>query len=159
MADLASRPRLVASIVACASFMQNLDSTIVATSLPQIAVSFHTSPILLSVAITAYILSLAVFIPVSGWLADRFGESVIFRSAILIFVVGSILCGMSNNVAELAAARVIQGIGGAMMVPVGRLVILRSVPRSEYIRALAFLQIPAQIGPLLGPPIGGFITT
>jgi EmrB/QacA subfamily drug resistance transporter len=159
MAELASRPRLVASIVACASFMQNLDSTIVATSLPQIALSFHTSPILLSVAITAYILSLAVFIPISGWLADRFGESVIFRIAILIFVVGSILCGISNNVAELAASRILQGIGGAMMVPVGRLVVLRSVPKADYVRALSMLQIPAQIGPLLGPPVGGFITT
>jgi EmrB/QacA subfamily drug resistance transporter len=154
-----SRPRLVASIVACASFMQGLDGTIVATSLPQMATTFHTSAVQLSVAITAYILSLAVFIPISGWLADRFGESMVFRLAILVFVVGSVLCGISGNAVELGLARFLQGIGGAMMVPVGRLVVLRSVEKSDYVAAMAFLQIPAQAGPLLGPPLGGFITT
>ena len=159
MSERVIRPTLIACIVACANFMQNLDSTIVATALPQISVTFHTSPILLSVAITAYILGLAIFIPISGWMADRFGESAVFRAAILVFVVGSVLCGISGNVAELGAARLLQGIGGAMMVPVGRLVVLRMVPKAEYVKALAFMQIPAQIGPLLGPPVGGFITT
>ena len=113
----------------------------------------------LSVAVTAYLLSLAVFIPVSGWAADRFGGRTVFRAAIALFTLGSILCGLSDNVIELTAARVLQGLGGAMMVPVGRLVLFRSVEKSQLVRTMAYLQVPAQLGPVLGPPIGGFITT
>ena len=110
-------------------------------------------------AVTAYLLSLAVFVPVSGWAADRFGGRTIFRAAIALFTLGSILCGLCGNVVELTAARVLQGLGGAMMVPVGRLVLFRSVEKAALIGTMAYLQVPAQLGPVLGPPIGGFITT
>ncbi|HLI22337.1 MAG TPA: MFS transporter [Stellaceae bacterium] len=154
-----SRTMIVPLIVASALFMENLDSTIIATALPQMAVSFGTTPIHLSVAITAYVLSLAIFIPVSGWFADRFGAKTVFRTAITVFTIGSVLCGFCNDVAELAAARVLQGMGGAMMVPVGRLIMFRSIPKAEFVTAMAYLTVPAMIGPTLGPPVGGFITT
>ena len=154
-----SKSSLIALIVACAMFMQNLDSTIVATAIPQIANSFGVSPTNLSGAITSYILSLAVFIPISGWVADRFGARIVFQSAIVVFTLGSALCGLSHSVLELTSARILQGIGGAMLVPVGRLVLLKSVEKSELVRAMAVLAIPAQIGPVLGPPVGGLITT
>jgi len=153
------RSMIVPLIVATALFMENLDSTVITTALPQMAISFDTTPIHLSVGITAYVLSLAIFIPVSGWFADRFGAKTVFRTAITVFTFGSVLCGLCNNVAELAAARVLQGMGGAMMVPVGRLIMFRSVAKSEFVTAMAYLTIPAMIGPTLGPPIGGFITT
>lgn len=153
-----SRPMVVPLIVASALFMENLDGTIITTALPQMAESFGTTPIHLSVGITSYVLSLAVFIPVSGWVADRFGARTVFCNAIAVFTLGSILCGFCNSVAELAAARVLQGLGGAMMVPVGRLVMFRSVERSEFVTAMAYLTVPALIGPILGPPVGGFIT-
>jgi EmrB/QacA subfamily drug resistance transporter len=154
-----SRPMIVALIVACALFMENLDGTIITTALPAMARSFGDSAVHLSLGVTAYMLSLAVFIPASGWAADRYGSRTIFRAAIAVFMLGSIFCGFSNNLAELASARVLQGIGGAMMVPVGRLVLLRSVEKSEIVRAMAYLTTPAMVGPLLGPPVGGFITT
>jgi len=150
---------LVSLVVAFAYFMYLLDSTIVATAAPQIALSFGVSPVRLSIAIVAYVLSLAVFIPLSGWVADRFGASVVFRAAIAIFTLGSICCGLSENLLELGLSRVLQGIGGAMVIPVGRLLVLTSVKRSEFIKALAMLGLMAQIGPMLGPPVGGFITT
>ncbi len=150
---------VVPLIVACALFMENLDGTVITTALPAMAVSFDASPIALSLGITAYMLSLAVFIPVSGWVADRFGARTVFRLAIAVFLAGSILCGLSNGVLEFAAARIFQGIGGAMMVPVGRLVMIRSVEKTELVRAMAYLTVPALIGPVLGPPVGGFITT
>jgi EmrB/QacA subfamily drug resistance transporter len=153
------RAMIVPLIVATALFMENLDSTIITTALPQMAVTFDTTPIHLSVGITAYVLSLAIFIPVSGWFADKFGAKTVFRTAITVFTIGSVLCGFCNNVAELAAARVLQGMGGAMMVPVGRLIMFRSVAKSEFVTAMAYLTIPAMIGPTLGPPVGGFITT
>lgn len=146
-------------IVACALFMENMDSTVLATSLPAIAVDLHKDPIALKLALTSYLLSLAIFIPASGWAADRFGARTVFRSAIVVFTVGSILCGLSSTLQGFVAARMFQGLGGAMMVPVGRLVLLRSVPREEVVGALAYLTIPALIGPILGPPLGGFITT
>jgi MFS family permease len=139
--------------------MQQIDSTVITTALPQMAISLHTDPVRLSVAITAYLLSLAVFVPLSGWAADRFGGRTIFRAAIALFTLGSILCGLSGNLIELTAARVLQGLGGAMMVPVGRLVLFRSVKKAQLIGTMAYLQVPAQLGPVLGPPIGGFITT
>lgn len=154
-----SRTMIVPLIVASALFMENLDGTVITTALPQMADSFGTTPIHLSVGITSYVLSLAVFIPVSGWVADRFGARTIFRSAIAVFTLGSVLCGLCNNVAELTAARVLQGMGGAMMVPVGRLVMFRSIERSEFVTAMAYLTVPAMVGPILGPPVGGFITT
>jgi EmrB/QacA subfamily drug resistance transporter len=154
-----SKPKIVAMIVGSAIIMQQIDSTVVTTALPQMAISLHSDPIRLSVAVTAYLLSLAVFVPVSGWAADRFGGRTIFRAAIALFTLGSILCGLSGNIVELTAARVLQGLGGAMMVPVGRLVLFRSVEKTALIATMAYLQVPAQLGPVLGPPIGGFITT
>ena len=150
---------LVPLVVACALFMENMDSTVIATSLPAIAADLHQDPITLKLAMTSYLISLAVFIPASGWAADRFGARPIFRGAIVVFVLGSILCGLSDSLASFVASRVVQGLGGAMMVPVGRLVLLRSVPREELVTALAYLTVPALLGPILGPPLGGFITT
>ena len=153
------KPKLVAMIVASAIVMQQFDSTVITTALPQMAISLHTDPLRLSVAVTAYLLSLAVFVPVSGWAADRFGGRTVFRIAIALFTIGSIFCGFAGNIVELTAARVLQGFGGAMMVPVGRLVLFRSVEKTALIAVMAYLQVPAQLGPVLGPPIGGFITT
>jgi EmrB/QacA subfamily drug resistance transporter len=150
---------LVPLIVACALFMENLDATVISTALPAIALDLHQSPIQLKLALTCYLLTLAVFIPASGWFADRFGTRIVFRMAILVFALGSALCGFANSIQFLVAARALQGVGGAMMVPVGRLVILRTIPRSEFVGALAWLTIPALVGPVLGPPVGGFITT
>ena len=138
--------------------MENMDSTVIATSLPAMARSLGTDPIVLKLAFTTYLLSLTVFIPISGWMADRFGSRHVFRVAIAIFTVGSLACGMANSLGGLVAARALQGIGGAMMVPVGRIILLRTVPKSELVDALAWLTIPALIGPLVGPPVGGFIT-
>ncbi|WP_035715127.1 MFS transporter [Azorhizobium doebereinerae] len=150
---------LIPLIVACALFMEQVDSTVISTSLPAIAASLHDDPVALKLALTSYLLSLAVFIPASGWAADRFGARTVFRSAIVIFTLGSILCGLSTSLLDFVLYRIIQGMGGAMMVPVGRLVILRSVPKSELVQALAWLTIPALLGPVMGPPLGGFITT
>lgn len=153
------RSRIVPLIVATALFMENLDSTVIATSLPKIAADLGTSPIHLKLALTSYLLALAIFIPASGWMADRFGARNIFRVAILIFAAGSISCGASNSLGWLIGSRVLQGIGGSMMVPVGRLIVLRTTPKSALVNALAWLTVPALIGPVMGPPLGGFITT
>ena len=151
--------RFTALVVASAMFMEQLDGTVLATALPTMARSFGVAPLQMNVALTAYLLSLAVFIPASGKAADRFGTRTVFRAAIALFTLGSILCGLSGSLPELVAARILQGIGGAMMVPVGRLVILRSVERSELVSAMTWLMVPAMIGPILGPPVGGFIVT
>ena len=151
--------RLLPLIVACALFIENMDSTVISTSLPAIARDLGTEPIALKLALTTYLLSLAVFIPVSGWVADRFGARRTFASAIFVFLLGSLACAASGSLATLVAARFLQGMGGAMMVPVGRLVILRTVPKSELVQALSWLTIPALVGPVVGPPLGGFITT
>lgn len=153
------RTRLVPLIVACALFMENLDSTIIATALPAISHSLHENALRLSLAITAYLLSLAVFIPLSGWAADRHGARRVFRSAIIVFTLGSILCGVSQSMPGLVAARVLQGMGGAMMVPVGRLLLLREIPKHQLVAAMSWLTIPALMAPLFGPPLGGFIVT
>ena len=153
------RTRLTALIVACALFMQNLDSTVIATALPTMAHDFGVDPVRMNVALTSYLLSLAVFIPASGWMADRFGARTVFRAAIGVFTLGSVLCGRADSLAFLVAARILQGVGGAMMVPVGRLVLLRSVQKSELVAAMAWLSMPALIGPIVGPPLGGFIVT
>src|SRR6204780_1903205 len=150
---------LTALIIATALFMENMDGTVISTSLPAIARDLHQDPIVLKLALTSYMLTLAVFIPASGWVADRFGARTVFCSAIVVFTLGSILCGASSSLPTLIAARVFQGLGGAMMVPVGRLVLLRSVQKSELVSAMAYLTIPAMIGPVAGPPLGGFITT
>ena len=157
--DSAHRPILVPLVVACAMFMQNLDSTVIATALPTIAQSLDESPLTLNVAITCYLLSLAVFIPISGWTADRFGARRVFSAAIVVFTLGSIGCGMANSLGALVAARILQGMGGALMVPVGRLVLLRTVEKSDLVRAMSFVSVPALIGPVMGPPLGGFIVT
>ena len=151
--------RLLPLIVACALFIENMDSTVLSTSLPAIAADLATEPIALKLALTTYLLSLAVFIPVSGWVADRFGAQTTFMTAIAVFLLGSIGCAFSGSLGTLVAARFVQGMGGAMMVPVGRLVLLRSVPKHELVQALSWLTIPALVGPMVGPPLGGFITT
>jgi EmrB/QacA subfamily drug resistance transporter len=152
-------PRLTALVVASALFMQNVDSTVIATALPAMAESFGSDVLRLSLALTAYMLSLAVFIPASGWIADRFGARDVFRAAIVVFCAGSALSGLAPNLPLLVAGRVVQGVGGALMVPVGRLVLLRSVPKSELVSAMAWLTVPALIGPIIGPPLGGLIVT
>jgi EmrB/QacA subfamily drug resistance transporter len=149
----------VTLIVAVALFMETMDSTVIATSLPAIAADLGQDPIALKLALTSYLLSLAVFIPLSGWVADRFGARTVFRAAIVVFTLGSALCGFAQGLPDFVLYRILQGMGGAMMVPVGRLVILRMVPKSELISALAWLTIPALLGPVMGPPLGGFITT
>ncbi|MET0937307.1 MAG: DHA2 family efflux MFS transporter permease subunit [Luteibacter sp.] len=151
--------RTVALIIASAMFMEQLDGTILATALPSMAESFDVSPLHMSVALTSYMLSLAVFIPASGAIADRYGSRNVFRAAIALFTIGSILCGLSSSLPLLVLSRLLQGIGGAMMVPVGRLVLLRSVPKSELVSAMSWLLVPALIGPVVGPPLGGFIVT
>jgi EmrB/QacA subfamily drug resistance transporter len=151
--------RLVPLVVATALFMENTDSTVIATSLPAIAESLGEDPVALKLALTSYLVSLAIFIPVSGWMADRYGARTVFRAALAVFMAGSLACAAAGSLGGFVAARFLQGVGGAMMVPVGRLVILRSVPKSELVGALAFLAIPAMVGPVVGPPLGGFITT
>jgi hypothetical protein len=139
--------------------MENVDATVIATSLPAISRDLKVDPIALKLALTSYLLSLAVFIPVSGWMADKFGARTVFRLAIVVFTLGSLACGFAVSLPDLVLYRILQGIGGAMMVPVGRLVILRLVPKHELVSALAWLVVPALIGPMIGPPLGGFITT
>src|SRR5580700_3763857 len=154
-----NKERLIPLIVATALFMENMDSTVIATSLPAIAADIGTSPLTLKLAITSYLLSLAVFIPASGWTADRFGARLVFSAAIAVFMAGSIGCALSESVAGFVFARTIQGIGGAMMTPVGRLVLLRSIDKSALVNAMAWVTVPALVGPVIGPPLGGFITT
>jgi EmrB/QacA subfamily drug resistance transporter len=154
-----NRQRIIPLIVATALFMENMDSTVIATSLPAIAADIGTSPLTLKLAITSYLLSLAVFIPASGWTADRFGARIVFALAVAVFMVGSIGCAVSGSVTDFVFARILQGMGGAMMTPVGRLVLLRSVDKSALVNAMAWVTVPALIGPVIGPPLGGFITT
>ena len=144
-------------VVAVALFMEQLDTTIVNTAVPAMAESLQVAPLSLKAVVTSYILSLAVCIPVSGWMADRFGTRRVFSIAVAIFTVASILCGLALNAPMLVAGRVLQGVGAAMMMPVGRLAIIRTFPKSELLRAMNFVIIPALIGPLLGPTVGGLI--
>jgi EmrB/QacA subfamily drug resistance transporter len=152
-------PIFVAAIVACAFFMETLDSTVIVTALPRMADAFGSSPVRLSLGLTAYIITLAIVIPASGWIADRLGTRNVFCAAIGIFTVASVLCGFSNLVTEFVLARILQGVGGAMMSPVGRLVVLRSTERTDLVRVMNFVTLPGLIGPIIGPPVGGFITT
>lgn len=144
-------------VVATALFMEQLDSTIVNTAIPAMAVSLQVTPLSLKAVVTSYILSLAVCIPVSGWMADRFGTRRVFGTAVALFTVSSVLCGLALNAPMLVATRILQGIGAAMMMPVGRLAIIRTFPKAELLNAMNFVIIPALIGPLLGPTIGGLI--
>jgi EmrB/QacA subfamily drug resistance transporter len=154
-----TRERLVPLIVAVALFMENMDSTVIATSLPAIAADIGASPLELKLAITSYLLALAIFIPASGWMADRFGARTVFRAAIGVFLIGSIGCALSHSLFNFVIARFIQGAGGAMMSPVGRLVLVRTVDRRNLVDAMALLTMPALVGPIIGPALGGFITT
>ncbi|HEX8405610.1 MAG TPA: DHA2 family efflux MFS transporter permease subunit [Duganella sp.] len=144
-------------VVATALFMEQLDSTIVNTAIPSMAASLQVTPLSLKAVVTSYILSLAVAIPISGWMADRFGTRRVFMSAVAIFTLASVLCGLAVNSPMLVAARLLQGLGAAMMMPVGRLAIIRTFPKSELLAAMNFVIIPALIGPLLGPTVGGLI--
>jgi EmrB/QacA subfamily drug resistance transporter len=151
--------RVTALIIASAMFMEQLDSTVLATALPTMARYFDVSPSHMSIALTSYLLSLAVLIPASGSVADRFGARTVFSAAIVVFTLSSILCAQAHSLPMLVLARLLQGAGGAMMIPVGRLVLLRSVDRSDLISAMSWFLVPGMIGPLLGPPIGGMIVT
>src|SRR3984957_9828147 len=153
----AASARTVSLIVASAMFMEQLDGTVLATALPTMAKSFNADPLHMNVALTSYLLTLAMFIPASGRLADRFGSRTVFRAAIALFTLGSIACAQAPTLAFLVAARMLQGAGGAMMSPVGRLVLLRAVSKTELVKAMAWLMIPATIGPVVGPPGGGVL--
>lgn len=152
-----SSKRLLPWLVALAFFMESLDTTVLNTAVPAIAQALGVVPLSMKSVLSSYTLSLAVFIPISGWVADRFGTRTVFSSAIGIFTLGSLLCGLSNNIHLLVACRILQGCGGAMMVPVGRLTLVRTFTKSELIRAMTFVAIPGLIGPMLGPFVGGLI--
>ena len=154
-----SRPIVVALIVAAAFFMENLDGTVIATALPQMSESFGVGTIQLSIGITAYMLTLAIFIPLSGWLADRFGTRTVFCSAIVVFTIASAMCGLAPDFISFVGARIVQGAAAALMSPVGRLVVLRSAEKRDLLRAAAITTWPGLLAPVLGPPLGGFITT
>lgn len=143
--------------VASALFMEFIDSTALSTALPTLARAFHTDPVHLKLALTSYLLTLAVFAPASGWVADRFGPKRVFISAMGVFLLGSALCGLSHSLGELVAARILQGSGGAMMTPVGRLIVVGSAPRDRFVSAMSWFTMPALVGPLLGPPLSGLI--
>ncbi|MHB1110827.1 MAG: MFS transporter [Devosia sp.] len=151
--------RITPLILAVALFMEQMDSTVIATSLPAIAADIGAEPISLKLALTAYFVALAIFIPLSGWMADRFGARWVFRVAIGIFVLGSICCAFSFSLESFVGSRFLQGIGSSMMTPVARLVLIRATPRNELVAAMAWLTVPALIGPITGPPLGGFLTT
>jgi EmrB/QacA subfamily drug resistance transporter len=151
--------RIVPLIVATALFMENMDSTVIATSLPAIARALGTNPLALKLAVTSYLLSLAICIPASGWTADRLGARNVFRAAIAVFVLGSIGCAASHSLEQFVFARIVQGMGGAMMTPVGRLIMVRSIDKKLLVNAMSLVTMPALIGPICGPPLGGFITT
>ncbi len=151
--------RIIAMIIASAMFMEQLDATVLATALPTMAHDFGVAPPAMSVSLTSYLLSLAIFIPASGAVSDRYGSRTVFRAAIAVFIVGSILCAQSTSLLFLVLSRLIQGLGGAMMIPVGRIVLMRSVDRKDLVSAMSWLLVPALIGPIMGPPVGGMIVT
>ena len=150
---------MIPLIVGCAQFMHQFDGAVIATALPSMARSMREDPLQLNLAITCYLLALAVFVPISGWLADRFGAKRIYILAIVVFTVSSMLCGLSSTLPELVISRVLQGIGGAMMTPVGRVIVVKSVPRADLVKAMSYVTIPGALAPLLGPSVGGFIVT
>ena len=150
--------RILLWLVAVGFFMQTLDGTIVNTALPAMARDLNESPLRMQSVIVAYSLTMATLIPISGWLADRFGTRRIYMGAILVFVLGSLLCGMAGSLRELVLARVLQGAGGALLLPVGRLSVLRAYPKERFLAAMSFVAIPGLIGPLIGPTLGGWLT-
>ena len=150
---------IIPLIVGCAQFMHQFDGTMIITALPVMAVALNEDPLKLNLAITCYLLALAVFVPISGWMADRHGARRVFIAAMVVFTASSVLCGLSSTLAELVIWRTIQGIGGAMMTPVGRVIVVKSVPRLEIVRAMNYVTIPAVVAPLIGPSVGGFIVT
>ena len=158
-AVITRQPRLVALVVAVAFFMQMLDGTIITTSLPQMAVSFGIEPVAMSIGITVYMLAMAAFIPISGWLGDRYGARNVFLAAIGIFTIASLVCGLSENLWQFVGARAIQGVGSALMTPVGRMIVLRNAKKSELVSAISLITWPALFAPVLGPVLGSFITT
>ncbi len=143
--------------VASALFMQSIDSTALSTALPTLARAFATNPIHLKLALTSYIMALAVFVPASGWAADRFGSRRVFMAAMVVFLLGSVLCGLSQSLAQLVGSRILQGAGGAMMTPVGRIIVVGSHPREQLLKAMVWLTTPAMLGPIVAPPLSGFI--
>jgi len=151
--------RAIPALLSVALFMEQMDSTVIATALPAIAADIGANPVALKLALTAYLVALAIFIPVSAWMADRFGAKTVFRLAILVFLAGSVACALAGSLAGFVAARFLQGAGASMMTPVGRAIVVRALPRHELVRAWATMTIPVLIGPLAGPPIGGFIAT
>lgn len=153
------RSTLIALLVAVTFFMENLDATVIATVLPDIAKTFGVGAVDVNIGMSAYMLAVAVFIPISGWLADRFGSRLVFGWAIVLFSLSSLLCGLSDSLQTFVAARVLQGISGAMMVPVGRLAVLRATEKKDLVRAISFITWPGLVAPILGPPVGGFIVT
>jgi EmrB/QacA subfamily drug resistance transporter len=150
---------IVPLIIGCAQFMHQFDGAVITTALPSMAESLGEDPLKLNLAITCYLLSLAVFVPISGWMADRYGAKPVFIAAIVVFTTSSVLCGLSHSLAELVLWRTLQGIGGAMMTPVGRVIVVKSVPKLELVRAMNYVTIPAVLGPVIGPSVGGFIVT
>lgn len=150
---------LIALLVAVTFFMENLDATVIATALPEMAKTFGVAAVDLNIGMSAYMLAIAAFIPISGWLADRFGSRLVFGSAIVLFTVSSLLCGISTSLEGFVAARVLQGISGAMMVPVGRLAVMRATEKKDLVRAISLITWPGLVAPVLGPPLGGFIVT
>ena len=148
-----------ALLVAGAFFMEFIDGTVIATALPDMAKSFGVQAVDLNIGISAYLITLAVLIPASGWIADRFGARKIFTLALTIFTLASVLCGLSTTLESFLAMRILQGVGGALMVPVGRLAVLRTTPKHQLITAIATLTWPALVAPIIGPPLGGFITS
>lgn len=149
---------VIALLVAAAFFMEFIDGTVIATALPQMAISFGVSAVDLNAGMSAYMLTLAVLIPASGWAAERFGARNVFTFALAVFTLASLFCAMATSVSEFIILRIIQGIGGALMVPVGRLTVLKTTPKPQLIKAIATLTWPALVAPILGPPLGGFIT-
>ena len=158
-AGAAAGTRLVPLVLAVALFMEQLDSTVIATALPAIAADIGTSPVSLKLAFTTYLVALAIFIPISGWLADRLGAKRVFRLAIVVFALGSIACAFAGSLGAFVLARFLQGMGGSMMTPIARLLLVRGTPRNRLVPAMAWLTVPALIGPMAGPPLGGFLTT
>jgi EmrB/QacA subfamily drug resistance transporter len=150
---------LIALLVAVTFFMENLDATVIATALPQMAQTFGVAAVDLNIGMSAYMLAIAAFIPISGWLADRLGSRLVFGGAIVLFTLSSLLCGISTSLETFVAARVLQGVSGAMMVPVGRLAVMRSTEKKDLVRAISLITWPGLVAPVLGPPLGGFIVT
>ena len=156
--DAALHQRLIMALVSAALFMEILDGTIITTALPSMARSFHTTPVALDIGVSAYLLTVGVFVPASGWVADRFGARRVFAAAIALFTMASALCAMATGPTPFVCLRILQGLGGALMVPVGRLVVMRLTPREKLVETLAALIWPALIAPVIGPPLGGLIT-